>query len=175
MSGFGFVKPRVRGDDAGEAVRVLGHHAQPDQTAPVLSDQRRPRHLVLPQPGVQPGDLPLERVVLAGGRLVGPAEADQVRREHAQPGAGEDRDHVPVQVAPRRLAVHAEHDRSVARALVDVVDPQRAAVSVGNLGVVGLEGVAGQIPEPLVGRAMGLHAATSLCGAERAERIMGPA
>ena len=84
---------------------------------------------------VDPVDVPLVRVVLARGRLVGAAEADEVGRDRPEPGRGDHRDHRPVEVAPRRLAVQQQHRLGrVARALVDDVDAQRlrAAVTAGT-------------------------------------------
>ena len=75
---------------------------------------------------------------------------------HAVPGGDEHRDHVPVEEAPRRLAVQEQHRRGVRRALVEVVDA-RDAVAVGDLDVVRLERVVGQRLEALVGGAQGLH------------------
>ncbi len=64
-------------------------------------------------------------------------------------------------VRPRavgRLAVHADDDLALGRARVHVVDPERPSISVRDLGVVGLEGKAGQIPKPLVGSSECFHA-----------------
>ena len=47
--------------------------------------------------------------------------------------------------------MHAENHRAVARPLVDVMDAQLAAIAVGDLGVVGRIGVAGEVLEALVG------------------------
>ena len=61
-----------------------------------------------------------------------------------RPAPVEHRDHLAVEEAPRRLAVHEQHDRPVARALVEVVDAQpsrrrrrrsrRSAVRTGSRG-----------------------------------------
>jgi hypothetical protein len=53
--------------------------------------------------------------------------------------------------------VHAEHDLAVARAFVEMVDAERSSVSVRDLGVVGCEGKAGQIPESFIGGPKGFH------------------
>ena len=78
---------------------------------------------------------------------LGASEAVDIGCEHAQTPIDENRDHVPVEVAPGRLAVHAQHDRAVARALVEVMDAQRSAVAVVHFGVVRREREAGQVLE----------------------------
>ena len=62
-----------------------------------------------------------------------------------------------VQVAPRRLAVQQQHHRAVGRTLVEVVHAQRAAVAVGDLGVVRLEREVGQVVEAVVRGSQRLH------------------
>src|SRR5207248_4131503 len=57
-----------------------------------------------------------------------------------------------------RLAVQHDHDRRVARSLVDVVHPHRGRIVVRvYLDVVRLERVAREIGEALVGRAQQVH------------------
>ena len=93
-------------------------------------------------------------------RLAGLSERpkpDQVRGHGPEPGVDQHGDHVAVEVAPGRLAVEEEHHRGVRVALVEVVDPQRAALAVGDLGVVRLERVAGQVREAVVRRAQRVH------------------
>ena len=66
-----------------------------------------------------------ERVPRLVARLVGPAEAVEVRRDHARAGGGERRDHPAVEIRPGRLTVQAEERvRRGARTFVDVVHPQ---------------------------------------------------
>jgi hypothetical protein len=48
--------------------------------------------------------------------------------------------------------MHHENRRRVVWALVDIVNAQRAALRIGNIGVVRREGVVSEIVEPLVGR-----------------------
>ena len=48
-------------------------------------------------------------------------EADQIGRDHAQPGAGERRHHLSIQVAPGRLAVQQQHGVGAARTFVEIV------------------------------------------------------
>jgi hypothetical protein len=53
--------------------------------------------------------------------------------------------------------VHAEDNRTVGWAFVDVVDAERAIVPVRNLGVPGLIRKAGKVAEAIVGGAEYLH------------------
>ena len=98
----------------------------------------------------------LVAVVAAARRLVGLAEADQVRRHRAEPGVGEDGDHPAVEVAPRRLAVEHQHRIGVRRPLVDVVHPEPAR----QVGPVRVERVVGKVPETLVRGAQHSHPLT---------------
>ena len=63
-------------------------------------------------------------VVCNRRRLVGFAEADQIRGQHPVTGLGHQRDHVPVQVGPGWFAVEHENRRGVSRAFVNVVHPE---------------------------------------------------
>src|SRR5262249_30867229 len=63
----------------------------------------------------------------------------------------EDRDHLPVEIGPGRLAVQAEDGVSAGRSLVEVVDPEAVDVEV-----VRGERVAGKAREPTVGGAKAL-------------------
>jgi hypothetical protein len=109
----------VGGADAREALRVLGDQAQAEQPAPVLADQRHVGQVErVEQHRAEPLDVPRVRVVLDGGGLVGPAEADEVGHDAPEAGLDEHRHHPAVEVAPRRLAVQQQHRR--AGALVDV-------------------------------------------------------
>ena len=92
-------------------------------------------------------------VVALLGRFVALAEADQVGCDYPQTGAGEQRNHLAVQVAPTRLTVHGQHDRTVGGTLVEVVDPQRAAVEVIDLDVVWGKRITGKVNESFVRRA----------------------
>jgi len=143
-----------------EAVGVLGGHAQTDQSAPVLANQGRAAHVVRSKPSGEPFDLAVVAVVLALRRLVRAAEADQVRGEHAQTVRREHRDHLPVEIAPRRLPVHADHDGPAAWTGVDVVDAERAPLAVGNVGVMGFVGETRQVRKAFVGCAQELHGST---------------
>ena len=86
-------------------------------------------------------------------RLVTTAEADEVGGDDAQARCGEERDHLAVQVAPRRLTVHAQNRSPIGRALVEVVDPQSAAVEVIDLDVVWGKRITGKVNESFVRRA----------------------
>ena len=148
--------------DAGEPVGVLGDESQTHQTAPVLSEERGVAqvemvddHLLHPRHVTGVGVVGLLR------RLVALAEADEVGGDHPEPGIDQWRDHLAVEVAPRRFAMHREHDRTVGRALVEIVDTQRAPWLVGvlivHLDVVRRERIAGQVGESLVGGSQCLH------------------
>ncbi len=86
------------------------------------------------------------RVPVALDGLVAAAEAEVVRRDAARDGR-DLRDHLAVEVRPRRLAVEQEDRRALA--LVDVVHPHPVL-----LDVVRRELVAGQRVEALVRRAV---------------------
>jgi hypothetical protein len=95
--------------DPGEAPGVLAHQSEPDQAAPVLADQIDPGKVEdIEEKRAHPFDVAGEGVLGPRGGLVGAAEADQVGGHHPQSGPGQHRDHVTVQVAPRRLAVEEE-------------------------------------------------------------------
>ena len=100
----------------------------------------------------------IERVVRIVCGLVGTAEAEQVRRDGAMAGTGEDRDHPAIQVAPGGLAVQAEEDLlGLPRALIHVMRAQvREAWKV--LQVALSERKAGQISKSRVGCSQnGIH------------------
>jgi pimeloyl-ACP methyl ester carboxylesterase len=135
-------QPGVGDDDAGEAVGVLRHPAQPNQPAPVLPDER---HTVQADPVEQglahPVHVPGVGVVLAAGRFVRAAETDQVRGDHPQPGRHQRRDH---------RAVEERQDGSPC--ISSTVSPP-------------------QVAEPIVGgceaRAHGLHGRRDRVGSDR--------
>jgi hypothetical protein len=83
------------------------------------------------------------------GRLVRAPEADVVGRDDPR-GPRKQRDHLPVEERPGRLAVEAEN--RLAGPLFDVVHPQPVM-----LQPVRLEVVADQAREALVGRAVDAH------------------
>ena len=144
---------------------MLTDEAQADEAAPVLADQGDVAEVEpVEQELAHPLDVAGERVVAAFGGLVGAAEADQVRGHDLQPGAGQDRDHLAVEVRPGRLAVHEQHHRGGGVSLAQVVHPEGAAVAIGDLRVVGLEVEAGQAGEACIGGAEGQHAGGSLRG-----------
>src|SRR5664280_2775651 len=144
--------------DPGEPVRVLGNQPQPDEAAPVLADQGHLGQLeVVEEEAPHPLHVAGEGVLGARCRFVRAAEAHEVGCDDPQTASGERRDHVTVEVAPRRLAVEQEHDRAVSRAFVEVVDPPGAAVLIVNDCVVGLEGEAGQRLEAVVGGSEDFH------------------
>jgi hypothetical protein len=149
---------RVADGHPGEAVRLPGDEAQADETAPVLAEEGDVPQIEPVEEGLaHPLDVAGVGVVGALRGLVAAAEADEVRDDDPVPGLHEGRDHGAVQVAPGGLAVHEQHRRGVAGSLVEVVDPQRPALAVVDLDVVGLEVETGQALEAVVGSAQGLH------------------
>ena len=71
------------------------------------------------------------RVIAGVGGLVALAEANEIGRNHAVAAPNKDRNHFPVEIRPRRLAVHEQHHVGcIARPLVDIVHAQTAAVAV---------------------------------------------
>ena len=126
---------------------MLGHQPQADEPTPVLADKGQAGEVEpVEERFAHPVDVALVRVLGAGRRLVGPTETHQIRGDAPEAGLDDDRDHLAVQVAPRRFAVH-QQDRLTARApaFVHVLDSQAVArpVTSGNLDVVRLERVAG--------------------------------
>ena len=89
-------------------------------------------------------------VLGAGRRFVRATEPDQIGSHGPQAGRGQHRDHVTVEVAPRRLTVEQEDAGSIFGSLVEVVDPQGAPILVGDIGVVGLERETGKPFEAVV-------------------------
>ncbi len=145
-------EPGVRGDDPGEAPLVLGRDTEPHETAPVLADERHGAEVELLHPPRDPVDVALVGVVGAEGGLVRAPEAHEIRSEDAVTRGDEDRDHLPVEEAPGRLAVEEEHRRRGGRALVEVVDAEAIHGRVARC-----ERELGKVREPLVRRAQELH------------------
>jgi hypothetical protein len=53
-------------------------------------------------------------------RLVGPAEAEKIRRDDAQTRSDEGRHHLAIEIRPGGLAVQAERDGCVTHAFVEM-------------------------------------------------------
>jgi hypothetical protein len=96
-------------------------------------------------------------VVGLADRLVGTAEADQVRRDDPVAGRDQTGDHPAVEIAPARLAVEQQHRRRIVRPLVDVVHAKFAAFRVVDEQVVRRVRPVGQRGEAVVGGAQVLH------------------
>src|SRR6187551_3547335 len=106
---------------------MLDREPQPDGPAPVVDDDRQPGEVELLD---EPRDRPVMAVVRVPAGLdglVGAPEAEVVGRDDPR-RRGERRDQLPVQVAPRRLAVEQQH--GIAGALVDPVHPQAVLLEV---------------------------------------------
>jgi hypothetical protein len=128
---------RVGDDQVGEPFGMLGGQPQPDQAAPVLSDQSHPLQVQLVEHQLaHPLDVARIAVILDAGRLVRAPEADQVRANDAVPGCGQHRDHLSVQERPRRLAMQQQDRVGVGRAVLHPGHPQRVAFVVGNVGIM---------------------------------------
>ena len=155
-------QPGVRGDHPREAIGVLGHQSQPDEAAPVLPDEGEVAQVELVEQGrAHPLDVPGIGVVVLRVGLVGATEADEVGGDGAEARVDEQRDHLAVEVAPRRLAVHEQDGGSVGPALVEVVDAEPPAFTVVDLHVVRGEGKVGQRGEARVGCAECVHDCSS--------------
>ena len=87
----------------------------------------------------------LERVFDGVRELIGTSESNEVHRDHPM-SLGEYRNHLSIEIRPRRLTVQTQN--CFALAFIDVVDSRAV-----DLNVVRLEGKAGQVGEPFVGRA----------------------
>ncbi len=145
--------PGVQDHEPLDPIRPLDGEPEADRAAPVVHDHGRLGEVELVDEPLDRVVVQVVRVVLDARRLVRAAEPVVVGRDHAT-HRGERRDQLPVQERPGRLAVEQEDRRALA--LVDEVHPQPVL-----LEVVRREVVAGEVLEPLVGRAVGLHRAGS--------------
>ena len=143
----------VHGQQADKALRHLHGQRQAQDATPILHHQH---HVVQVQPLHQLQQhlaVPVKAVGTFLLGLVALAKADQVGGNDAVAGLHKDRQHVPVQVAPGRVAVQAQPgDGRIARAFVEVVQaPTRQRGQVAH--VVRCPGVAGQAGKARLGRA----------------------
>ena len=150
----GLAHVQVAGGQAGvgrhhppEPVGMLGHEAQADEATPVLADEGDVGQLELVEErGAHPLHVAGIGVVATRAGLVRATEAHQVGRDDPEARARERPDHLAVQIAPRRLAVH-EQDLLCTRggALVEIVHPETAgSFSARDLHVVRSEVEPGQ-------------------------------
>jgi hypothetical protein len=143
----------VGGHHAGEEFGLFRNQPQADKPSPVLADQV---DILEPQPHEplpHPYHVAAVAVILAPGRLVRASETHQVGGHGPKAGLHQHWDHLPVEVGPGRLAVEHEHNLSFRVPFVQVVDAEGAALAVGDLLVMGLEGIARQVLEPFLGSA----------------------
>jgi hypothetical protein len=94
--------------------------------------------------------------------LVRASEPDQVRSHHAISTGYEGRDHLSVEVAPRRLPVHEQDSLfGIYRTLVQIVDPKRSRIGIvrvtRDFDIVGSEVEPGETVEAFIGSAENLH------------------
>ena len=85
--------------------------------------------------------------------LVRSPEPDEIGRKNAKTLRGQQRDHMPPQVAPGRLTVQQQHGAAIARAFVDVMQAQARLQQV----ILRLIRKIGQCGEPFIRRAIDLH------------------
>ena len=114
-----------------DPIRVLDREPHPDRPAPVVDDERRVAEVELVEQRSDHRDVPVVAVPLHVGRLVGAAEAGEIRRDAAEARVADRRDHLAPEERPGRLAVE-EHDRR-AVAGVDVREPQPVDLAVRGL------------------------------------------
>ena len=97
----------------------------------------------------------VERVGVEIGRLVGAAEAEEIRTDHPRAGGGEMRDHLAIEKGPARLAVQAQE--GAFRIRRTGVDPGGAQPFIAGqvFGIGNREIKIGQIVEACLGRADG--------------------
>ena len=145
--------------NACETLGLLGCEPESDQPTPILTNESDSTKIERSYKRFHPINVALVGIVTALDWLVRSAEADEVGSYSAETRPGDDRDHLSVEVGPRRLAVEHEHDVAVRRALAHVVHAETVAVSSRNLDVAWLEGVAGQVLEALVGGSQLFHLA----------------
>jgi hypothetical protein len=133
---------------------VLGHQPQPDQAAPVLSDDGEPAQVeAVERERAGPLHVPSEAVVADLGRLVRTAEPHQVRRDGAQARVREHRHDLAVKERPARLPVQQQHGLAVGRTGLHVGDPEPVDVAVPRR-IAEIR----QIGETILWRAQHLHA-----------------
>ena len=130
----------VGDDDAREALGCCRHHAQPDQTAPVLAEEGDVREIEGAHQLQHVIDLHRIAVRILVGELVRAPEADEVRRDDAIARVDEDGDHLAEEIAPSRFAVDQQQRLAVRRRIgahVDVVQPDIAHLPVvGRVGPI---------------------------------------
>lgn len=136
----------IHHDQAAEAVGHRHRQCQADQPAPILTDQRDVRQVQCLYQVEQRVAVKVETVRGLVHRLVRTAEADQVGCDYPA-GRGEYRDHLAIEVGPRRLAVQAQEHGASPRPFIDEMHPQ--SCDAGQ--IMRIERIAGQIGETVVG------------------------
>ena len=136
----------VEDHQARHALGVLDREAQPDRPAPVVDDEGRVADVEVLEQRRRHRHVAVVGVPPALHRLVGAAEAHEIRQHDAVAGVPHRRQHVAPQVAPGGLAVPHHHRRAVALVHMGEAEPVDGAV-------VRLVGEVGQPLEDRVGRA----------------------
>lgn len=134
----GKVLPRpgegVEDEQAREALRMRDRPGQPDRSTPILHDDHRVVQIERFEQRLQALHMPPDPVELWIRGLVRAAEAEMVRHDRTVTRRRQWGDEVPVQEAPRRVAVHQNDGPAVTRPFVDVVHS-----SVGRIEPARLE------------------------------------
>src|SRR5205085_3519287 len=132
--------------------RHLHRQRQAEDAAPVLHDEGDVPQLEARDEVEQEPPMEIERVEPFILRLVRAPEADKVGRDDAPASGDEARKHLPVEIAPGRLAMQAEK-RASAAPLVEVMHAVAAPLNVmrrvAKTGQIG-EALIGGAHEPIV-------------------------
>ena len=152
---------RVGDDHTVKAFRVIHHQTQADQTTPVLTEKSDAGKIICFQPIAHPLNLTLITVIFSCRRFIGSAITHHVRSDHAHARSGQMGNDVPIQITPNRLAVHTQHDRTLYRALVQMMNPKVSAVVCLYGGVMRREWIIDQTFKALVRGSQYLHCRTS--------------
>ena len=143
----------VHHQQAGEALGHVHRQGEPDQPAPILADQGDVVEVEPLDEGEERVAVEVEGVDPVLDRLVGAAEAEEIRRHGAVAGGGDEGNELAIEIAPARLAVEAEEDPPrCARALVEIMQAQ-PLIAVEVVAVMRRKGKAGQGGEPFFRRA----------------------
>ena len=124
------------------------HYAQAHQRTPVLPEKSHVLEIVGLHPSLHPLHMVEVGIVRRLFQLVGSAETHQIGHDHPHACGHKNRNHLAVQKRPGWFAMHQQYQRAIARAFVDMCDPQNT-----HLGVSGLVGEIRQVGKPGFGRA----------------------
>jgi hypothetical protein len=151
------VEDGVGGNDPAHQAGDGVEESQSDGATPVLGDEGHLGQADSRRELGQPLDVGRHGVRRPVQRLVGTAEADQIRGHGAQAAGGQAGHHRAVEVGPRGLAVEEEDHFGIRRPFVDVMQAQ----PVRQLGMARQEGKSWKVTEALFGCPHDLHDAHS--------------